>query len=184
VGGEDKAWFRADHELGPMILNLTTGESFLRKQPEESRRSYGVDTISEVENLSGTLRSREPVGDAPKSRTCRGRGSMTFSSATTSTMSWMAARGPTPSSATEGGTNRSCTETTLSSVAPGTTGSNLEGETKPYAADQGLTGFPTSRGVTTIRCRRSESLLKAWNSQRPWNRSPRGNRERGRDQGS
>jgi Ca2+-binding RTX toxin-like protein len=54
VGGEDKDWFIADDELGPMILDLTTGESFLRKQPGEPRRSYGVDTISQVENLSGT----------------------------------------------------------------------------------------------------------------------------------
>jgi Ca2+-binding RTX toxin-like protein len=43
-----------DHVAGPVTLNLTTGESFLRKQLGGTRHSFGVDTISQVENLYGT----------------------------------------------------------------------------------------------------------------------------------
>jgi Ca2+-binding RTX toxin-like protein len=62
VGGKGEDWFTADHldggwgdnVAGGVTLNLTTGESFLRKQPGGTRHSFGVDTISQVENLWGT----------------------------------------------------------------------------------------------------------------------------------
>jgi Ca2+-binding RTX toxin-like protein len=54
VGGEGRDWLGQYWMAGPVIMNLTTGETVLRKRPWRPEFSYGIDTISSVENLHGT----------------------------------------------------------------------------------------------------------------------------------